>query len=89
MRKIEQVGAAVIIEITSLVGVSAWDNLAPETRARVKESLGRAAIEAMRVPTEGMVEALSVRHRRETQRREIGKDYTAMIDAALEEGEGR
>ena len=43
----------------------------------------RAAIAAMREPTEEMLDALTVRHRREVQRHEIGKDYTAMIDAAL------
>jgi len=82
MRKIEEVGAAVIVEITSLVGVAAWDKLAPDTRARVKESLGRAAIEAMREPAGNMIRA-GAEIRTGTV---IVGAYQAMIDAALEEG---
>lgn len=48
-------------------------------------SMALIAIEAMREPTEEMLDALNVRHRREVSRREIGKDYTTMIDIALKE----
>lgn len=43
-----------------------------------------AAIKAMRIPTDEMLETLSGQQRRETKRRAIGHDYTTMIDLILQ-----
>ena len=77
------------------VGAALWDKINTATEPSGKcvftgEDLARAAIEAMREPTEGMVEAYSQACERVGFRLYItAKDALGpMITAALSEGEG-
>ena len=59
--KVEQVADAVLADLSDRSGVGAEiDGIRssdPETWEQIRWAIGRAAIEAMRVPTEGMIEA--------------------------------
>jgi hypothetical protein len=58
MSMVEAVALAVIDELTDRKGFRQWwDNVDPQTQRDVGECVARAAIEALRVPSEAMIEA--------------------------------
>lgn len=65
-----------------------WDDL-PESVREIERGHMRAAIEAMREPTEAMIDAayLGEPATNEIARRGTAQSYRAMISAALNEGE--
>lgn len=79
---IERVGTAIAMEMTSLIGFETWDALDPKTREKIKEVFGRAGIEAMRNPTEAMLDAPEVVM---DEPWNIKTGWYSMIEAALKE----